>query len=206
MLMAFLNRLKLFIINKGYNKMNYSEIYKKLYSNTVEQLKMISDPYNKCEIMTRMMDSLSRLMVADSADTDETTTASTTTKKKSKKESAPVVEETTIEPTVVDTPVAEETATDETVAEDTSTEETTDTDIIDRTSDDDSDVWTEELQEKYADAINHVQEAYNTFGEDEVNSFVDENSNHLYQSFDLDKMPPSVFIAMYTLLKQAEDQ
>ncbi len=186
--------------------MNYSEIYKKLYSNTVEQLKMISDPYNKCEIMTRMMDSLSRLMTADSTDVEDVVSMPTVTKKKSKKESAPVVEETTIEPTVVDTPVAEETTTDETVTEDTSTEETTDTDIIDRTSDDDPDVWTEELQEKYADAINYVQEAYDAFGEDEVNGFVDDSSNHLYQSFDLDKMPPSAFIAMYTLLKQAAEQ
>ena len=178
--------------------MNYSEIYKKLYSNTVEQLKMISDPYNKCEIMTRMMDSLSRLMTADSTDVEDVVSTPTVTKKKTKKESVPVAEEAPVEPTVVDTPITEDVTAE--------SEEATDTDIIDRTSDDDPDVWTEELQEKYADAINYVQEAYDAFGEDEVNSFVDDNSNHLYQSFDLDKMPPSAFIAMYTLLKQAAEQ
>lgn len=188
--------------------MNYSEIYKKLYSNTIEQLKMISDPYNKCEIMTRMMDSLSRLMSADAVEVEDVVRASTTTKKKTKKESAPPAEDNSVEPTVVDTPVTEEVSDSTTTTDNTTeadqTDNTDDTDIIDRTSDSDPDEWTDELKEKYADAIDYIKNMYNTYEESELNGFVEDNSNHLYKSFD--EMPPSAFIAMYTLLKQYVEQ
>lgn len=188
--------------------MNYSEIYKKLYSNTIEQLKMISDPYNKCEIMTRMMDSLSRLMTADAVEVEDVVHAPTATKKKTKKEPAPPAEDNSVEPTVVDTPVTEEvsdsTTTTDSTTEADQTDNTDDTDIIDRTSDSDPDEWTDELKEKYADAIDYIKNMYNTYEESELNGFVEDNSNHLYKSFD--EMPPSAFIAMYTLLKQYVEQ
>lgn len=193
----------------------------------LQAIKDIESPYEKAEICTKIMGSIATLLSSPNIEkilenVDSVKKSSKT--KKSKAESD--IENTTTEPIVditaenviaIDDITSENTINEsntqnedtsietvqENLVEDNNTESTES--VIDKTSDDDDDEWTERMCEKYKEQLEYVQAIYEEYEEKTINDFVEVNSNNLYHSFS-DIKEPRQFIMLYSLLKNAIEQ
>lgn len=192
--------------------MKLLDIYNTCYKKAVELIKDIEDPYERATIYTNIMNSIAKIL-ANNSDIDEDTASETTTAEKTKKKTTKKeqVEETPAPSVNINESVTEtveapaETVTETEAVNETEEEVPVETEsIIDKTSEDDPDEWTDEIVTKYQDEINYITDLTNSLGEDIINDFVEKNTNHVYHSFA--EMSPSAFIAVYQLVKQASEQ
>lgn len=191
--------------------MKLLDIYNTCYKKAVELIKDIEDPYERATVYTNIMNSIAKILANNSDIDDDTASESTATEKTKKKTTKKEQVEETPAPSVnINESVTEAVKTPtETVTETEVTNETEEVpveteSVIDKTSEDDPDEWTDEIVEKYQNEINYVNNLTDVYGEDEINNFVEKNTNHVYHSFA--EMTPSVFIAVYQLLKEANEQ
>lgn len=165
---------------------NVNEIFMRVYERTIKTAEEIASPYEKATIYASVLNSLSRIVSgSDNAENNMNI---------SSEEDNNIAEET-IENTETEETVE---VTEENTEAETSSEEVS---VIDSTSEDDDDTWTDRMKEKYAEIIDFVNSAIEYYGKEEIEQWLVASTNGLYTSFD--DMDPQTYIATVERLNQS---